>query len=335
MRSNNRYRVGLIGSGSWATAIAKIMTDNHFQLHWWLRSGDDVAAFKKLKHNPRYLTSLRFDLRKIRLSEDLHAVIASSDWVIIAIPAAYLEAALGGLPPDLLRDKYVVSGVKGMLPGINLLLNEYLERQAGLRQEQYFCITGPCHAEEVAAEKLSYLTISGREAETVKLIARRFRTPYLHTTVNDDVPGAQYAAAMKNIYAIGAGMARGLGYGDNFASVWVANAAREMALFLDQVCPHPGRDAFGSAYLGDLLVTCYSQYSRNRSFGQMIGQGYSVRSAQLELGMVAEGYHAARCLHELSMATSAPLPMAGILYQVLWEQRPSAEAMRKLTALLQ
>lgn len=337
MRSNIHFQVGLIGHGSWATAIAKILTDNHFRINWLIPRREDASYFRKHHHAPRYLSSVRFDLRKIHFYSDANELIRDSDWVVMCMPAIYLEKLLAGLPEDIFAEKYVVSGVKGILPEKGLLLNDYLEGRFHLPEQKYFCITGPCHAEEVAAEKLSYITISGKDKTDTARIARRFSTPYLNTIVNDDIYGAQYAAVLKNIYAIGAGMAHGLGYGDNFLAVYIANCAAEMAAFTatlerqGKAVPSP-RNAFASAYLGDLLVTCYSQYSRNRTFGAMIGKGYSVHSAQTEMNMVAEGYYAARCMHQINTDPQIKLPVAEHIYQVLWEGQPAQEAFHKMKA---
>lgn len=335
MRSNIRFQVGLIGSGSWATAIAKILTDNHFRLNWLMRKPEDIQFFKKYQHPPRYLTTIHFDLRKINFCADIASVARDSEWVIVCVPSVFLNRMFDGLPRDIFKDKYIVSGVKGMLPESNLLLHEYLEQHFGVPRDKYFCITGPCHAEEVAAEKLSFITISGSDKQAAGLIAGRFATSYLKTIVNDDVWGAQYAAVLKNVYAIGAGITHGLGYGDNFLAVYTANCAAELARFTEGTCeksghPHPDRNAFTSAYLGDLLVTCYSQYSRNRTLGKMIGKGYSVPSALLEMNMVAEGYYAARCLHEVNKSMKIPIPIAEEIYRVLWKNYPAREAINKL-----
>ncbi|MGH2644120.1 MAG: NAD(P)H-dependent glycerol-3-phosphate dehydrogenase [Chitinophagaceae bacterium] len=338
MRSNIRFRVGLIGNGSWATAIAKIMTDNHFHLNWLFRKAEDIQYIKKYRHPPRYLTAVRFDLRKINLTTDFHIVIHQSDWVIICMPSVFLKSLLIQLPKDAFKNKYIVSGVKGMVAEDNLLLNDYLQQQFSVPTENYFCITGPCHAEEVAAEKLSYITISGQHRQDAELIASRFTTGYLKTIVNDDIWGAQYAAVLKNVYAIGAGIAHGIGFGDNFLAVYVANCASELAYFAKSISekqqhPHPGRNAFASAYLGDLLVTCYSQYSRNRTFGTMIGKGYSVTSAKLEMNMIAEGYYASKSIYEVNKSLKIPVPIADFIYQILWNNASPSIIFNKLKKL--
>lgn len=335
MRSNIRFRVGLLGNGSWATAIAKILTDNHFQINWLFRKEEDIQFLKKYKHPPRYLTSVRFDLRKISCTTNIQQVINSSDWIIICMPSAFLKNTLEPLSKDSFENKYIVSGVKGMVSTYNLLLNDYLHRVFNFPMENYFSITGPCHAEEVAAEKLSYITISGIHSEDSALIAKRFTTDYLKTIVNDDIWGAQYAAVLKNVYAIGAGIAHGSGYGDNFLAVYVANCASELAHFTKTISelqhhPYPERNAFASAYLGDLLVTCYSQYSRNRTFGAMIGKGYSVNSAKLEMNMIAEGYDASKCIFQVNKSLKIPTPIAEMIYQILWNNVPPSSAFNKL-----
>jgi glycerol-3-phosphate dehydrogenase (NAD(P)+) len=338
VRANAKYKVGLIGSGSWATAIAKILTENNFRLHWWFHQQADVERFLLQHHNPRYLSSVHFDVKKLVLTTDIEKVIHESEWIVICIPSAFLKATLEHLPKNIFREKFIVSGIKGMIPEANLLLNDYLIQEFDFPLKQYFSITGPCHAEEVATEKLSYITISGKDFRATRQIAGRFTTRYLKTIVNGDVWGAQYAAVLKNIYAIGAGIAHGLGYGDNFLSVYIANCANEMTLFNQAVCQlenhvYEDRNAFASAYLGDLLVTCYSQYSRNRTFGNMIGKGYSVRSAQLELNMIAEGYYAVKCIKAVNAKVQAPIPIADILYEVLWNQLAPQTAITALEKL--
>lgn len=338
MRSNARYKVALLGSGSWATALAKILTENHFHLHWWFRNGEDIQQFRHRRHHPRYLSSVSFDMRKLTLDTDAGMIIRQSDWVIICIPSAFLKETLDALPPDIFHGKYVVSGVKGMVAGANVLLNDYLTERFSLPLDHYFSITGPCHAEEVAAEKLSYLTISGTDLRASRRIAGRFVTRYLKTVINNDIWGTQYAAILKNIYAIGAGIVQGLGYGDNFLSVYIANCALEMTQFGEAVCrlqhhENDHRNAFSSACLGDLLVTCYSQYSRNRTFGRMIGKGYSVKSAQLEMNMIAEGYFAAQSVFEINKQVQTPMPIAAALYEVLWQGRSAREAFHALEKL--
>jgi len=327
---------GIIGSGSWATALAKILTDNGNTIHWWVRNTDTISYIEKRKHNPHYLSSTYFDLSQLHVTNDLKAVVAQSDALVVAVPSAYVEEVLGKLPAAALRGKKIISAVKGILPAGNQLLNEYLATHYGVVLTDYFTVLGPCHAEEVAAEKLSYLTFSGIDETTTSVIASHFKTEYLNTVVNTDILGVQYAAVLKNIYALGAGIAHGLEYGDNFLSVYIANGANEMVSFLRQL----GADAetshnyAASVYLGDLLVTCYSLYSRNRTFGNMIGKGYSVKSAQLELNMVAEGYNAAKCIHTINQSVKADMPIADTVYEILWNHLPAAEGFKKIETFL-
>lgn len=333
-------RFGLIGSGSWATALGKILTDNGFLLNWCVRSEAMVEHIRNRHHNPNYLSSVYFEQKLLNLSVDVEEVIRSSDYVILAVPSAYLIDTLKPLNADSFGDKKLISAVKGILPENNLLVNEYLQRDYGVALENYFTIMGPCHAEEVAAEKLSYLTFSGMDTDIAGKIAAAFSTPYINTIVNNDVIGVQYAAVLKNIYALGAGIAHGLEYGDNFLSVLIANCADEMAGFLQkvgirniEVGKHEGEDLVthrktanyaASVYLGDLLVTCYSLFSRNRTFGNMIGKGYSVKAAQLEMNMVAEGFNACKCIYSINQTVKADMPIAETIYRILWENvKPS------------
>ena len=324
-------KAGIIGSGSWATALAKILTDNGRQINWWIRSEDTIRYMQQRHHNKHYLTSVYFDTNLITLSNDLEAVVAASDILVLAVPSAFLEDVLLQLSPESLKGKKVINAIKGLVPGANLLINEYLSDMFSLPLEQYYTITGPCHAEEVAAEKLSYLTFSGLEEDAAQQMADLFTNSYLQTIVNRDVIGVQLAAVLKNIYALGAGIAHGLEYGDNFLSVYITNCFREMQQFLEaygqeHTEPVTEHNYNASAYLGDLLVTCYSLHSRNRTFGNMIGKGYSVKSAQLELNMIAEGYYASKCLIEMNEEVGAYMPVAQAVYSILWKHQNAAEA---------
>lgn len=330
-------KFGLLGSGSWGTALAKLLTTNRNEINWWLRSDENIISFKSRRHNPQYLRSAIFDVGLINFSSDPVKVIADSDVILVAVPSAFVTDAFSGIKKDAFRNKKIVSAVKGIIPDKNMLLNEFLHKEYKVALKDYFTVLGPCHAEEVASEKLSYLTFSGVDAKQTREIAECFATPYLKTLYNTDIYGAQYAAILKNIYAIGAGMAHGLEYGDNFLSVLIANSADEMAGFLrkqlgqqvevgsliQRATTHNQKRTVtnyaASVYLGDLLVTCYSLYSRNRTFGNMIGKGYSVASAQLEMNMVAEGYNASRCIHATNKKVKAEIPIADTIYRILWE----------------
>ena len=341
---------GIIGSGSWATALAKILTEKKHTIHWWIRNAESITYINKRRHNPHYLTSANFDISYLRMSEDIATVVKQSEVLVMAVPSAYIEQSLAGLDKQAFKNKKVVSAIKGLLPEQNILLNYYLEKNFNLPLEDYFAVLGPCHAEEVAAEKLSYLTISGIDIASASEIASHFGNDYINTIINHDILGVQYAAVMKNIYALGAGIAHGLDYGDNFLSVYIANAADEMAGFLKAfgaehitVGEHEGEDPLthrktpnyaASVYLGDLLVTCYSLYSRNRTFGNMIGKGYSVKAAQLEMNMVAEGYNAARCINNINSSIHAAIPIADTVFRILWENVKPADGFKRIEQVL-
>jgi glycerol-3-phosphate dehydrogenase (NAD(P)+) len=341
---------GLVGSGTWATAIAKMLTDNGNVINWCVRDQATVDHLLLRYHNPKYLSSVQFEPGLIKVQTDLAITIERSDVLILAVPSAYLEQYFTNVSASSLRGKKIVSAIKGILPANNMLVNDYLRQQFELPLSDYFTIMGPCHAEEVAAEKLSYLTFSGADVATCQVIATKFRTAYVNTIVNSDVFGVQYAAVLKNIYALGAGIAHGLEYGDNFLSVLIANCADEMAGFLKkvgiqhiEVGVHEPEDPVthikntsyaASVYLGDLLVTCYSLYSRNRTFGKMIGKGHSVKTAQLEMNMVAEGYNASKCIYEINASLGAEMPIASVVYDILWENVKPRAGFKQIETVL-
>lgn len=341
---------GIIGSGSWATALAKILTDKKHSIHWWIRNQDTINHIKEKGNNPHYLSSARFDSSLLTMSVDVKAVVAKSDVVVVAVPSAYAEESLGQLKPEDWKGKKVISAIKGLLPEKNILLNYWLQKQFNIPLEDYFAVLGPCHAEEVAEEKLSYLTFSGTDITTASEIASHFTNDYISTIVNHDILGVQYAAVLKNIYALGAGIAHGLKYGDNFLSVYIANAADEMAGFLKKfgaehitVGEHDGEDPVthrktpnyaASVYLGDLLVTCYSLHSRNRGFGKMIGEGKSVASIKSEMNMVAEGYNASKCIYNINKSVDAAIPIAETVYKILWEDVKPSEGFKRIEQVL-
>jgi glycerol-3-phosphate dehydrogenase (NAD(P)+) len=343
-------RFGIIGSGSWGTALVKILTDNKQSLNWWIRNPVISDHLKKKNHNPLYLSSVYFDTHRLHVTNHLEKMIRESECLVVAVPSAYIEQIFDDLPTDIFQGKQILSAVKGILPGRNLLLNDYLSQKFHFDPSGYFTVMGPCHAEEVAAEKLSYLTFSGISVTETLEIASNFSTDYLNTITNSDIYGVQYAAVLKNIYALGAGMAHGLEYGDNFLSVFIANCADEMAGFLlkagishievgihDAVGAVPEKKSANyaaSVYLGDLLVTCYSLFSRNRTFGSMIGKGYSVNAAKLELNMVAEGYNASQCLYRINQQLGADMPIADTIYKILWQNVNVREGFKRMEDLL-
>ncbi len=334
---------GILGSGSWGTALAKVLTDNGQTIYWFNRSQKAIDQMMLRKHSAHYLSAAYFDTIQLKLTTDVAEVIVQSDCIIIAIPSAYVESTLNLLDKNIFAGKKIISAVKGILPSHTLLLNDYLKDAFDVALEDYFTILGPCHAEEVAAEKLSYLTFSGIDEMTTHHIAQYFKTDYLNTVENNDIYGVQYAAVLKNIYAVGAGMAHGLDYGDNFLSVLIANSADEMAGFLKMAgiknvevghVNNRNHNYASSVYLGDLLVTCYSLFSRNRTFGNMIGKGYAVKSAQVEMSMVAEGYNASKSIHIINQTIKADMPIAETVYQVLWEGLDVKEAFDKIEPYL-
>ena len=328
---------GILGSGSWATALAKILTDKGNKIFWYVRNDETINHLQQRRHNPHYLSGAFFNTSLLQLSSNINYVIESCDVLVMVIPSAYVHQSLSALNKDAFENKKIISAIKGILPEKNQLLNEYLSENFNVDLNNYFTILGPCHAEEVAAEKLSYLTFSGLDINKTKAIADNFNTEFISTKINADILGVQYAAILKNIYALGAGIAHGLEYGDNFLSVYIANAANEMVRFVREV-KHETLSAninyAASVYLGDLLVTCYSLYSRNRMLGNMIGKGYSVKAAQLELGMVAEGYNASKCVHITNENLKVKMPIADVVYKILWEHLIPAEGFDEIEKLL-
>ncbi|MEJ8817837.1 NAD(P)H-dependent glycerol-3-phosphate dehydrogenase [Lacibacter sp. H407] len=355
-KEEQNQRFAMIGSGSFATALAKILNGNGVHLHWCVRSQHIIDHVKKYGHNPSYLRSATFQNNLLSLSTNLEETIQQADYIILAIPSAYTEEVLDTLPKDIFHGKKIISAIKGIMPRGNILLNDHLKNEFGFDVNDYYTIMGPCHAEEVASEKLSYLTFTGINQTTSQWIADQFRNHYINTVINDDVYGVQFAAILKNIYALGSGIAHGLEYGDNFLSVLIANAADEMAGFLRKVGirnmevgvhkePIPGVQLMktslrksanyaASVYMGDLLVTCYSLYSRNRTFGNMIGKGFSVKAAQLEMNMVAEGYNASKCFFHINKEVGADMPIATAIYSILWENVQPAVAFEQLELVL-
>jgi len=341
---------GILGSGSWGTALAKILTDNGNTIFWWNRSEAAIKYIQTRHHNPQYLPTAGFDVTRLKLTTDAAEVIRNSDCIVIAVPSAYAAEVLQQLDKNIFAGKKIISAIKGILPEQNVLLNDYLKQEFNFDLKDYFAVLGPCHAEEVAAEKLSYLTFSGIDETVTKQLAAYFKTDYLNTIENTDIYGVQYAAILKNIYAVGSGMAHGLDYGDNFLSVLIANSADEMASFLrksgvknievghteqqETVNEHRPINYAASVYLGDLLVTCYSLHSRNRSFGNMIGKGYAVKAAQLEMRMVAEGYNASKCMFTINQTIKADMPIATTIYKILWENLPVAEGFNEIEQTL-
>ncbi|GAA4099092.1 NAD(P)H-dependent glycerol-3-phosphate dehydrogenase [Mucilaginibacter panaciglaebae] len=330
---NNKILV--VGGGSWATANIKMLTDNIIEkeVFWWMRNEQAVEHVHKFGHNPNYLSSVEIKVPAQNISTDLKALIARADVILLNVPAAFLKEALIKITADDFKDKKVVSAIKGIVPDENLIIGEFLNKKYEISFDNFVVISGPCHAEEVALEKLSYLTIASGDPALATEFAGMLNTRYIKTIVSDDIYGTEYAAVLKNIYAIAGGICHGVGYGDNFQAVLISNAIRELMHFVDAVHPIT-RDIKESAYLGDLLVTAYSQFSRNRTFGNMIGKGYTVTSAQLEMNMVAEGYYAVNCLHEINKQYQVSMPIVDAVYAILYEKRSPVMEMRKLAEQL-
>lgn len=311
-------RIAVVGGGSWATAIAKMLTETNDHINWFMRNIETIKAFKKLNHNPRYLCAVDFDLSKITFTDNLDQLIAHSDVIIFAVPSAFVKNVVAKATRSL-KDKIVVSAIKGLIPDDNLIIGEFFNQQYDVPLEQFVVISGPCHAEEIALERLSYLTFSSNDMQVARLVSQLFSCHYVKTSVSDDIYGTEYAAVMKNIVAIAAGICHGLRYGDNFQAVLVSNAIQEIERFVSAVHPIE-RDIKSSAYLGDLLVTAYSQFSRNRTFGTMIGKGYSVKSAQMEMLMIAEGYFAVKGIKEINDHYKVHMPITTAVYNILYER---------------
>jgi len=310
---------GVIGGGSWATAIAKMLSNNSSKVNWWLRSEESVEYVKKFRHNDRYLQSVEFDLDRVHPSNDLKQVVAESDVLVIAIPSAFVYQTFNGFKVEGIENKILFSAIKGIVPEYHSIPARFFHKEFGIPYDQIGIISGPCHAEEIALERLSYLTLACSNQEIAQMMANALACRYVKTSTSEDIFGTEISAVMKNIMAIASGICHGLGYGDNFQAVLISNAIQEIEDFVDAVSP-VHRDVNSSAYLGDLLVTAYSQFSRNRAFGMMIGKGYSVKAAQLEMSMVAEGYYAVKSIVEMNKKFEVKLPITQAVYNILYEK---------------
>lgn len=332
MSSELKYAV--FGSGSWATAIVKMLCENRDQVGWYARSPQTVDYILSEQHNPSYLSAVEFQVDQLYLDSDINKMADYADVLIFAIPSAFIESELDKLNIDI-SSKIIVSAVKGIIPASGLLVGEHFQKKHTVDLNNVVVLAGPCHAEEVALERLSYLTFACADLEIANEVANQFSSDYIKTSTNDDVVGTEYAAMLKNIYAIAAGMAHGLGYGDNFQSVLMSNATREMKRFIKKAHKMK-RNINETVYLGDLLVTCYSLFSRNRMFGNMIGKGYTVKSAQMEMSMIAEGYYATKSAYEINQSKESPAqtPIIDTVYEVLYLNKNSKKAFKKLTEKL-
>ena len=333
--SHTQNKIAVVGGGSWATAIVKILSDNLIdkEIYWWMRNNDAIEHIRRYNHNPHYLSSVQIKVPDENISSDLKSIIAASNLILLNVPAAFLKEALKDISSDDLKGKKIISAIKGIVPDENMIIGEFMSQHYQIPFSDIIVISGPCHAEEVALEKLSYLTIASQDSNLAVHFASMLNTRFIKTNVSDDIYGTEYAAVLKNIYAVASGICRGIGYGDNFQAVLISNAIREIESFVDAV--HPiDRDIKESAYLGDLLVTAYSQFSRNRTFGYMIGKGYTVTSAQLEMNMIAEGYYAVNCLHQINKTYKVNMPICRAVYAILYERHSPQLEMKLLSEQL-
>jgi glycerol-3-phosphate dehydrogenase (NAD(P)+) len=321
--------VTVIGGGSWATALIKILSEKNIKIKWWLRDMEAINHIKKHHHNPQYLSSVELHPSKIKPYHNLKEALKNTEWVILAIPAAFIEGALADVNSEVFEGKKIVSGVKGMVPSCNLLVTDWFSEKFGVSKSNMAAIAGPCHAEEVALEKQSYLTIASEGADTAKGFADLLACRFVKAAHILDIDGVEYAAVMKNIVALACGITHGLGAGDNFQAVMVSNAMLEIERFVNKISPS-NREINSSAYLGDLLVTAYSQFSRNRTFGNMIGRGYSVKTAQMELKMIAEGYYATKSIYEINKNLDVKMPILEFVYGVLYKNQSLLKAFEVL-----
>ncbi len=331
---NTDLKFAVLGGGSWATAIVKMLTENQDTVVWYMRNSEAISHIKNEKHNPNYLSSVEFNIKQLVLTDCFNEACEKADILIFAIPSAFLDNELKKLTLPL-TNKVIFSAIKGIVPETGLIVGEHFHEKYDVPFENIGVITGPCHAEEVALERLSYLTIACADQEKAMTVANNLKCHYIKTKISDDIIGTEYAAMLKNIYAIAAGIYHGLGYGDNFQSVLMSNSIREMKLFIKRVHKMK-RNINNSAYLGDLLVTGYSVFSRNRMFGNMIGKGYTVKSAQMEMSMIAEGYYATKSAHLIikKHQKKYPTPIINAVYEVLYKGKNVKKTFKDLTNFL-
>lgn len=329
---NHKVEVGVLGSGSFATAIVKMLTENCTKIHWCVRDSFVKGTLERRKHNPTYIPSVMFDLDQLEITTDINELVGKCDVIFLVTPSIYLATALSSLSVSL-ENKFFVSAIKGIVPEYKDIVAHYMRDEFNVALENQAVISGPCHAEEVAMERLSYLTVSAMQPERVNLIANLLSSQYIRITKSSDVIGNEYSSVLKNIYAIGAGIASGLGYGDNFHAVFVSNAIREIEIYLDAIYPEE-RDVNDSSTLGDLLVTSYSLFSRNRNLGNLIGKGYTVKSAIQSMNMVAEGYYATKSIYEIGREKGLELPIISMVYDILFEEENAEQRFLKLTEQL-
>lgn len=329
MKLNKDATCAVIGHGSWATAIVKILCENEQSVGWYVRNSEVLESLSDKGINIKYLRNIEFDTSKIVVSDDINQVVAAADIVILATPSSYLKLYLEPLTVSL-KDKLIISAIKGIVPEQYQTVTEYIHSRYDIPFSQLGVVTGPSHAEEVSQGKLSYLTVVCPDIDNARVLENKIKTKFINTTISTDLYGIEYATVLKNIYALAVGLAVGLGYGDNFIAVLTANCAREMSTFLRKSYPDI-RETRASAYLGDLLVTCYSTHSRNRRLGVLIGKGLTVKSALNEMTMIAEGYFAAETIHHINKRCGVEMPIANMVYNILYNQDSARKAMSRLT----
>lgn len=333
--------IGLLGSGSWATAIVKILLEKKDRnINWWVREEEAIAVIMEEKHNPLYLSEAYIDTDRTCISSDIKEVVGMSDDIYLVIPSAFVAKALGELPKEMLKGKRFISAVKGIVLDTNQIITEYLHHKLDIDYDDLCIVSGPSHAEEAARQRLTYLTVASSNLQFAQEVQSQLNCHYIRTTYSTDMVGIECAAVLKNIYAVAVGICRGLGYGDNLVAVLISNALQEMTDFMQSMSPMSQNENQNSdgrlrrfesfAYLGDLLVTCYSQFSRNRTFGNMLGSGYSIKAAQLEMKMVAEGYYSAKGVENMRRQTGLRLPIAETVYNILYERKSAAKQMKTL-----
>ena len=325
-------KIAVMGGGSWATALAKLLMNNCETITWYMRRDDRIEEFKHLRRNPAYLTDVQFEIERIDFSSDINQVCADCDTLLLAMPSPYFKDHVSKITVDL-SGKAIVSAIKGIVPGENELVTDYMIRHFGVSRPNTLVISGPCHAEEVALDRPSYLTIGCSDIDQASKFARCIAGSNTHTITSLDVDGIEYAAVLKNVYAIAAGIIHGMKRGDNFLAMLVSNAIREMERFVDAVCPHP-RQICDSVYLGDLLVTAYSRFSRNHNFGSMIGKGYSVQAARMEMEQTAEGYYGTKCIYDINESYQVSMPILNGMYDILYRRVSPALAMSRIAESL-
>ena len=329
---NSLGRIAVLGGGSWATALAKLLLNNTDRINWYMRRDDRIEEFLKCSHNPVYLSDVTFDTDRIDFTSDINRACADADTIVVAVPSPYFKGHADKISVDL-SGKNIVSAVKGIVPDDNMIVTDYFASRFGVAEDNLLVISGPCHAEEVALDRLSYLTIGCHKTSKAREFASLIAGKRMKTIISRDVDGIEYGAVLKNVYAIAAGIVSGLKTGDNFMAMLVCNAIREMGRFVDRISPMDDRDIDRSAYLGDLLVTAYSRFSRNHNFGSMIGKGYSVKVAKMEMEQVAEGYYGTNCIHQINSREElrVSMPILDAVYSILYEDRNPRKAINAIT----